>query len=168
MACEAINPQVLWHWPIKYFVFQLQYVQSPQKGRWNVAYICTLECHQWSETRRWPLPSNVRWPQPPNVRRPLAPNLRWPLLSNVSVPYSKSGMVPRSSLLGAGQLGFWEVGKGGTSWRVPSKWKRVQRGARGISKGSKGSKGKCAMYMCNCIVCAKEWLNLKWCRLSCT
>ncbi len=31
-----------------------------------------------------------------------------------SVPHSKSGIVPRSSLLGAGQLGFWEVGKGGT------------------------------------------------------
>ncbi len=30
------------------------------------------------------------------------------------VPYSKSGIVPRSSLLGAGQLGFWEFGKGGT------------------------------------------------------
>ena len=30
------------------------------------------------------------------------------------VPHSKSGVVPRSSLLGAGQLGFWEVGKGGT------------------------------------------------------
>jgi hypothetical protein len=32
----------------------------------------------------------------------------------VTVPRSKSGMVPRSSLLGAGQLGFWGVGKGGT------------------------------------------------------
>jgi hypothetical protein len=31
-----------------------------------------------------------------------------------TVPHSKSGIVPRSSLLGAGQLGFWEVGKGGT------------------------------------------------------
>jgi hypothetical protein len=31
-----------------------------------------------------------------------------------SVPHSKSGIVPRSSLLGAGQSGFWEVGKGGT------------------------------------------------------
>ncbi len=30
------------------------------------------------------------------------------------VPYSKSGIVPKSSLLGAGRLGFWEVGKGGT------------------------------------------------------
>ncbi len=30
------------------------------------------------------------------------------------VPHSKSGIVPRSSLLGAGRLGFWEVGKGGT------------------------------------------------------
>ncbi len=33
---------------------------------------------------------------------------------NLFVPYSKSGIVPRSSLLGAGQLGFWEFGKGGT------------------------------------------------------
>ncbi len=32
----------------------------------------------------------------------------------LSVPHSKSGIVPRSSLLGAGQLGFWEVGRGGT------------------------------------------------------
>ncbi len=30
------------------------------------------------------------------------------------VPDSKSGIVPRSSLLGVEQLGFWEVGKGGT------------------------------------------------------
>jgi hypothetical protein len=33
---------------------------------------------------------------------------------NWIVPHSKSGIVPKSSLLGAGQLGFWEVGKGGT------------------------------------------------------
>ncbi len=30
------------------------------------------------------------------------------------VPRSKSGIVPRLSLLGAGRLGFWGVGKGGT------------------------------------------------------
>jgi hypothetical protein len=29
------------------------------------------------------------------------------------LPHSKSGLVPRSSLSGAGQLGFWEIGKGG-------------------------------------------------------
>ncbi len=33
---------------------------------------------------------------------------------SVIVPHSKSGVVPMSSLLGVGQLGFWEVGKGGT------------------------------------------------------
>jgi hypothetical protein len=33
---------------------------------------------------------------------------------DIIVPHSKSGIVPKSSLLGAGQLGFWEVGKGGT------------------------------------------------------
>ncbi len=42
-------------------------------------------------------------------------------------------------------------------WRVPSKWKGVQResarGARGISKGSKG---KSAMYICNCDMYAKN------------
>jgi hypothetical protein len=62
-----------------------------------------------------------------------------------SVPHSKSGLVPRSSFSGAGQLGFWGTGKGGTmgeregqigsvynqpetekdgschSWRAPSK-----------------------------------------------
>ena len=31
-----------------------------------------------------------------------------------SVPYSKSGLVPRLSLSGAGQLGFRGTGKGGT------------------------------------------------------
>ncbi len=36
------------------------------------------------------------------------------ILVSVTVPHSKSGVVPRSSLLGVGQLGFWEVGKGGT------------------------------------------------------
>ncbi len=46
------------------------------------------------------------------------------------------------------------------SWRVPSKWKGVQRGAkgtaRGISKGNQqGGKRKCAMYICNCNVYAK-------------
>jgi hypothetical protein len=30
------------------------------------------------------------------------------------VPHSKSGLVPRSSLLGAGQLGFRKIGEGGT------------------------------------------------------
>ncbi len=34
--------------------------------------------------------------------------------SDIIVPHSKSGVVPRSSLLGAGQLGFGEFGKGGT------------------------------------------------------
>ncbi len=82
-------------------------------------------------------------------------------LRGVLVPHSKSGIVPRLSLLGAGQLGFWVVGKGGTSgqrgggqigsvykqpeteeddschsWRVPSKWK-WDTGE--VSKGSKGS-----------------------------
>jgi hypothetical protein len=32
----------------------------------------------------------------------------------LTVPHSKSGMVPRSSLLGAEQLGLWVIGKGGT------------------------------------------------------
>ncbi len=32
------------------------------------------------------------------------------------VPYSKSGIVPRSSLLGAGQLGFWGSWKGWENW----------------------------------------------------
>jgi hypothetical protein len=46
----------------------------------------------------------------------------WPFLEScnflkvdiIGVPHSKSGIVPRSSLLGAGQLGFREVGKAGT------------------------------------------------------
>jgi hypothetical protein len=36
------------------------------------------------------------------------------LFEGVIVPHSKSGIVPRLSLLGTGQLGFWEFGKGGT------------------------------------------------------
>ncbi len=79
-------------------------------------------------------------------------------------------------MLGAGQLGFWEVGGGvgqlgeGAQtgsvykqpereednschiWREPSKWKGTQRG---VSKGSKGSEGNRAMYICNCDVCAR-------------
>jgi hypothetical protein len=68
-----------------------------------------------------------------------------------------------SSLLGVGQLGCWEIGKGGTIgwgvgqigsvykqpekreddschiWRAPSKWKRGTKGSkRGNNKGSKG------------------------------
>ncbi len=43
------------------------------------------------------------------------------------------------------------------NWRVPSKWKGTQRGGKGeLSKGSKGSKGSCAMYICNCGMCAKS------------
>ncbi len=34
--------------------------------------------------------------------------------SIISVPHSKSGVVPMLLLSGVGQLGFWEVGKGGT------------------------------------------------------
>jgi hypothetical protein len=33
----------------------------------------------------------------------------------ITVPHNKSGLVPRSSLSGAGQLGFWETGEGGTT-----------------------------------------------------
>ncbi len=36
------------------------------------------------------------------------------LHSKITVPHSESGVVPMSSLVGVGQLGFWEVGKGGT------------------------------------------------------
>ena len=46
------------------------------------------------------------------------------------------------------------------SWRVPSKWKGEQRGAKGIAKGARGfrggSKGKCAMYICKHNMYAKE------------
>ncbi len=76
-------------------------------------------------------------------------------------------------MLGAGQLGFWEAGKGGVDqlgegvqtgsvyrqpgtevdkprhiWREPSKWKGTQRGASKGCNGSKGNKGGCAMYIC--------------------
>jgi hypothetical protein len=36
------------------------------------------------------------------------------LAQRATVPHSQSGAVPISSLLGVGQLGFWEIGKGGT------------------------------------------------------
>jgi hypothetical protein len=36
------------------------------------------------------------------------------ILEEIPVPHNKSGLVPRSSLSGAGQLGFWETGEGGT------------------------------------------------------
>jgi hypothetical protein len=32
----------------------------------------------------------------------------------ITVPHSQSGAVPMSSLLGVGQLGFWEFGRGGS------------------------------------------------------
>jgi hypothetical protein len=40
----------------------------------------------------------------------------------IFVPHSKSGLVPRSSLSGAGQLGFWETGEGGTMGEGWGKW----------------------------------------------
>ncbi len=35
-------------------------------------------------------------------------------LFSIPVPHNKNGLVPRLSLSGAGQLGFWETGVGGT------------------------------------------------------
>jgi hypothetical protein len=35
-------------------------------------------------------------------------------LHTLIVPHSQSGAVPISSLLGVGQLGFWEFGRGGS------------------------------------------------------
>jgi hypothetical protein len=59
----------------------------------------------------------------------------------VLVPHSQSGAVPISSLLGVGQLGFWEIGKGGTiSWRAPSKWNRGTKGSKeGTARGARGN-----------------------------
>ncbi len=87
---------------------------------------------------------------------------------------SKASIIPRSSSLGAGLLGFWEMGKGGVGqlgegvqtgsvyrqpetevdksrhiWREPSKWKGTQRGASKGCNGSKGNQGECAMYIRN-------------------
>jgi hypothetical protein len=42
--------------------------------------------------------------------------------SIVHVPHSKSGLVPRSSFSGAGQLGFRGAGKGGTMGEGRGKW----------------------------------------------
>ncbi len=41
-------------------------------------------------------------------------NSAFGLVFNDVVPHSESGVVPMSSLLGVGQLGFWGTGKGGT------------------------------------------------------
>ncbi len=51
---------------------------------------------------------------PPHNSMLLLQELSLPASVVRSVPHSKSEIVPRSSLLGAGRLGFWEVGKGGT------------------------------------------------------
>ena len=79
-------------------------------------------------------------------------------------------------------MGFWEVGKGGTiggrvgqigsvykqpetevddschNWRVPSKWKGYKGEKGEISKGSRQGEQREMrhVYICNCIVCAKE------------
>ncbi len=52
--------------------------------------------------------------------------------------------------------------------RVPSKYsRREHKGGQGETSKGEGSKGKCAMYMCNCIVCATEWLNVWMTLVSC-
>jgi hypothetical protein len=44
------------------------------------------------------------------------------------------------------------------SWRVPSKWKGYKGEREELARGARGiSKGKCAMYICNCNVCAEEY-----------
>ncbi len=81
-------------------------------------------------------------------------------------------------MLGAGQLGFWEFGEGGSvgegwgkrgqftsnlrgRWTIPVTTGGCQvsrRGHKGETKGNQqgegGSQGNCAMYICNRIVCA--------------
>jgi hypothetical protein len=94
--------------------------------------------------------------------------------------FLRARIFPRSLLLGTGQVGFWEVGRGMGQlgegeqmgsvykqpereeddschiWKEPSKWKGTQGGEqRGISKGSKGSEGNCAVYICKRDVCAR-------------
>jgi hypothetical protein len=39
------------------------------------------------------------------------------------------------------------------NWRVASKWKGTQRGDKG--ELARGARGNCAMYICNCDVCAR-------------
>jgi hypothetical protein len=85
----------------------------------------------------------------------------------ICVPHSESGLVPRSSLSGAGHLGFRETGEGGTmgeGWgkqgQFISNLRRrrtipVTAGGRQVSerggmgsKGSKGSKGQKGIAPC--------------------
>ncbi len=101
----------------------------------------------------------------------------------IIVPHSKSGLVPRSSLSGAGQSGFWEVGKGGTigwrvgqigsvykqpeteednschSWRVPSKWKRGTKGSKGNWKGKAKETAPCIYVNAICVLKNNWTLN---------
>jgi hypothetical protein len=68
---------------------------------------------------------------------------------------ARAGIIPRSSLLGAGQLGFWEFGKGGTvGWRVGQigsvytsnlrrRW-TIPVTAGGCQVSERGSKGESA------------------------
>ncbi len=49
-----------------------------------------------------------------NIHQPQATLFRKKRQKKEIVPHSKSGIFPRLSLSGVGQLGFWEFGKGGT------------------------------------------------------
>ncbi len=66
-------------------------------------------------------PVTFRWTIPlrsvevnANLRSYLSKSLGKYYFQAILVPHSESGVVPMSSLLGVGQMGFWEVGKGGT------------------------------------------------------
>ncbi len=83
-------------------------------------------------------------------------------------------------MYGAGQLGFWEMGKGGVDqlgeglqtgsvyrkpgtevyksrhiWREPSKWKGTQRGASKGCNGRRGTKGNAPCIYVNAM-CVPE------------
>ncbi len=65
-----------------------------------------------------------------------------------------------------GQLGSVykqpETGEDGpdTAGGCPLSRKGHNGGAKGNQKGEQ-SKGKCTMYICKCIVCATEWLEVE-------
>ncbi len=104
----------------------------------------------------------------------------------IIVPNGKSRNIPEVVIVRRGAGGVLGIGKGGSiGWRVEQTGSvyKLPRGRctipittggcqvsrrehKGNTKGCKGkparggkSKWECAMYICNCIVCATEWLD---------
>jgi hypothetical protein len=114
------------------------------------------------------------------------PRRLWPQIAGkLIVPDSKSRNIPEVVLApdswGFGDLeGVGQLGEGWGKWgqftsNLRPRWtipvtaggcQVSERGHKGETKGSQQgegkSKGNWAMYICNHIVCAMEWLNIDW------